>query len=252
MIVAYPQPGKTRSTEVLTAFAKGCGGRVQSLPPPVLEPGGAAFYGVIGLEHLLNLARAEKREFYYGDNAHFDLCRQRYFRFSKNDLQEAFPKVAPDYDRLSKLGLSVRPWVTDGNHIVVVEQSEHFNQLSGAGKDWLPRTVKTLRLFTDRIILVRSWRRDKDKAAVTLRSDLRSAHALVTHMSAAANEALLAGVPVFVSGRCAAMPLASGVLGNIETPRRPDGREEWAARLAASQWTIDEIAAGKAWGALNG
>ena len=42
------------------------------------------------------------------------------------------------------------------------------------------------------VLTVRRWRRDKDKAASTLHGDLKNAHALVTHMSAAANEALLA------------------------------------------------------------
>lgn len=85
----------------------------------------------------------------------------------------------------------------------------------------------------------------------TLQEDLKDAHCVVTHMSAAANEALIAGVPVFVTGLCAASPLASGSLKEIEHPRYPSGREEWLAGLAGAQWTLDEFRRGIAWRALN-
>jgi hypothetical protein len=124
-------------------------------------------------------------------------------------------------------------------------------KLSGAGEEWLRTVGSILKLQTARPVRVRRWNRDKDKAARTLQADLQGAWALVTHMSAAANEALLAGVPVFLTGRCAATPMESGPLSMIEQPRLPDGREEWAAGLAAMQWTLDEMRAGMAWKALQ-
>ena len=251
MVTAYPQPGKARSRAVLEAFAQGCGGAIVGDGPAGLSPGAAAFYGLVGIEHLLNLAIAEEREFFYGDNGHFDVSRQRYFRFAKNSFQITFPKVAPNALRFQQTGAELKPWTFSGNHIVVVEQSEHFLSLSGAGRNWLERTVLSLKQHTDRPIVIRRWRRDKDKASATLRADLRGAWALVTHMSAAATEAVLAGVPVFVSGRCAALPMASGELSKIENPKRPEGREDWAGRLAASQWTLEELYNGDAWRILQ-
>jgi hypothetical protein len=215
----------------------------------VLEPGGAAFFGVVGIEHLLRLAIAEGREFFYGDNAFMDCARARYFRFARNAVQIA-RRAPPDFDRLKALGVEVKPWKRDGRHIVVVEQSEHFLNLVGA-KHWLLRTLTELHQHTDRPLVIRRWSRDKASAGATLQADLRDAWALVTHMSAAANEALLAGVPAFVSGRCAAAPLASGELANIEKPRYPEGREEWAAGLSGQQWTLDELRDGSAWRALQ-
>ncbi|MDZ4253986.1 MAG: hypothetical protein U1A72_15560 [Sulfuritalea sp.] len=233
----------------MEAFAEGACGEVYTKPATVLEPGAAAFYGVVGIEHLVRLAIAERRDWYYGDNAFFDCARGRYFRFARNAVQLAHT-APPDHERYRALGLEVKPWKRYGEHIVVVEQSEHFLGLVGA-RHWLLRVLDEIVQHTDRPLRIRRWRRDKEKAAALLQGDLEGAWALVTHMSAAANEALLAGVPVFVSGLCAASPMASGELSEIEKPRYPDGREEWAAGLAGQQWTLDEIKSGIAWRALN-
>lgn len=249
--ICYPQPSKARSRLLLEAFAAGAGGKV-SQQVLQLERGPAAFYGVVGIEYLLRLARSDGRDWYYGDNAFFDRGRGTFFRFAKNAFQG--PAAKPEGSRLAALGLEVKPWQRGGRHIVVVEQSEHFLGLSGAGgREWLTRMLLRIVKLTDRPLVLRRWRRDKDKAAATLRGDLKDAWALVTHASAAANEALLAGIPVFVSAKdCVAAPMASGELEQIESPRYPDGREEWAAALAASQWNVEELRAGAAWRALNG
>lgn len=247
MLTAYPQPGKAKSRLILEAFAAGCGGRIES-NATILEPGAAAFFGVVGIEHLLRLAIAEKRDWFYGDNAFFDTGRGRYFRFAKNAIQVGTLQK-PDHGRLQSLGIKVRPW-RKGKHIVVAVQSDHFLNLVGR-RYWLVQVLQELKRHTDRPVRVRCWSRAKEKAAATLHADLDGAHALVTHMSAAANEALLSGIPVFTSGRCAATPMASGELSNIESPRYPDGREDWAAGLAGQQWTIEEMKAGLAWRTLN-
>ncbi len=248
MLTCYPQPGKQRSRLVLEAFAAGCGGKVGQTGALLVE-GAAAFYGVVGIEYLYRLAVAEGRDWYYGDNSFFDRTRGKFFRFAKNQPQVCRPD-SYDFAKAKDLGLNPRPWRQGGKHIVVVEQSEHFLDLMGE-KNWLRKVLDLLKGLTDRPLLVRRWRRDKDKAAETLHADLHGAWALVTHMSAAANEALLAGVPVFTSGNCSASCLASGPLSNVEKPRRPDGREEWAAWLAGMQWTLEELREGAAWKALN-
>jgi hypothetical protein len=243
--VCYPQPGKARSREVLEAFATGCGGKIaQSLE---LEEGPAAFYGTIGLEALVRRAMAEGRA-YLGDNSFFDCGRGKFFRFAKNAFQIS-SLAPPDYARFKSLGLVVKPWQR-GEHIVIVEQSAHFLNLVGAS-NWLARTLAELKACTDRPLKVRLWNRDKGGAAKSLQADLEGAHALVTCMSAAANEALLAGVPVFVTGPCAATPMASGPLSEIERPRYPDGREDWAAGLAGRQWVLEEFRSGLAWRQLT-
>lgn len=234
---------------MVDAFIAGAGGRVSGQTTN-LEEGGACFFGVVGIEHLVRLAIAEERAWWYGDNSFFDRSRGRYFRFSKNALQLSSLQT-PDHGRLKALGISPCPWRKTGRHIVIVEQSEHFLSLAGA-RQWLAKVIAEVSGCTDRTLRVRRWSRDKSGAAASLGKDLHGAWCLITHSSAAANEALLAGVPVFVSGRCAATPLASGPLANIESPRFPDGREDWAAGLAARQWTLEELRSGMAWRTLNG
>lgn len=248
MVTCYVSPGKAKSKLLCDAFAEGCGGTVAD--PKRLAPGWAFFYGVVEQTvPLWRQALAEGRALYC-DNSYFDRGRERYFRITKNAVQ--LTRIASgDPARLAALGVRIEPWRQGGRHIVVVEQSEAFLRLAGCEGDWLADTLQALRRASPRPITVRRWNRDKGKAASTLASDLRDAWCLITHMSAAANEALLSGVPVFVTGPCAATPLASGALSQVETPLRPEGREAWAAGLASNQWTIDEIRRGIAWKALD-
>jgi hypothetical protein len=253
-VVCYPQPNKKKSRDVLEAFAAGCGGRVMLYPTEVLEPGPAAFYGVVGIETAYRQAIDAQRDVYYVDNAFFDVARGKQFRVGKNELQRS-RLAPPNWDRLHALGVEIKPWRRDGRHVVVVMQSDHFMEnvarWPGGALGWQQHVLEALKPHTDRLIVLRHWTRDKLERAKTLHHDLQDAWAVVTHMSAAANEAVLAGVPVFVTGPCAALPMGLSDLSAIERPRRPDGRREWAAGLAGAQWSLDEFKNGMAWRALN-
>jgi hypothetical protein len=87
--------------------------------------------------------------------------------------------------------------------------------------------------------------------ATSLREALRDCWALVTWSSAAANEALLAGVPVFTAADCAAALLGRTDFSKIEVPVYPEGRTVWAAALAGQQWSLDEFRHGVAWRTLQ-
>lgn len=255
-VTCYPVPGKAKSRRLLEAFAHGAGGGVVLRETPsVLADGAAAFYGVTEpIGHLWAQARRDQRERYYLDNAYFDCVRGRHFRVTRNALQ-AFELLPPAHDRFARLYTKVRPWRRNGRHIVVCPQSDSFMRLlcswQGGAMAWQEQVTRELNAHTDRPILVRHWTRDKAAAAANLASDLKDAWALVTHSSAAANEALLAGVPVFLTGLGAATPMASGALANIERPLYPDNRAEWAAGLAGAQWSEQELKDGTAWRSLN-
>lgn len=238
---------------MLEAFAAGAGGVVCTSGQ--LQPGAAAFYGVVEATlPLWRQAMAAGRSWYYLDNAYFDAVRGKQFRVTRNALQ-ARGDEAPAWARYAALGFDVQPWSRGGRHIVVCPQSDWFMRgicgwNDGAG-GWLRAVLTILKAHTDRPIVVRHWKADKSAAAVDLAADLSGAWALVTHSSAAANEALVAGVPVFTTGLCAATRMGSSELFNIERPRRPDGRRQWAAALAGQQWTIEELREGAAWRAVN-
>ena len=251
MVTCYPQPGKPRSADIMTRFAAGAGGKIAK--GRVLEPGPAAFFGVVGIADLLNQARADGRDWYYGDNSYFDVTRKVMTRFGKNALQDD-GRGAPDWDRWKKLGITVKPWTRAGRDVLVCRQSDHFMEnvacWPGGGAGWLDSVTTAIRAHTDRPIIIRPYNRDKGASAATLHADLANAWAVVAHTSAAANEAILAGVPAFVTGRCAASSVALDSLDLIESPLRSEGREEWGAALAGRQWSLSEISDGTAWRAL--
>lgn len=247
-VTGYAQPGKAKSRLVLEAFTEGCAGRV--VESMELEEGTAAFYGVVRLESLYRQARA-RGDWIYCDNAFLDVVRGTHFRAARNRLQDGAGK--PDWARFKEMGIEVKPWRKDGRHIVVVMQSEHFmKEVVGwphGAVGWQQDVLHRIKKSTDRPILVRHWSSNKAERAKTLANDLQNAWALVTHASAAANEALLAGVPVFVTEDCAASPMAGE--WNIDAPFYPEDREAWAAGLAAKMWTLEEMRAGDAWRSLN-
>lgn len=246
-VACYPQPGKRRSVEILQAFAEGCGRGYIADPARFRVDEPAAFYGTLGgIDGLVRQAQLTGQRYYFLDNAYFDGCRGIFYRCARDELQPS-TVLPPNRSRFVSLGLDVLPWRKAGVHVVVVEQSPHHLALAGAGRNWLARTVEELSRYTDRPLRIRGWMASKDDLARTLAQDLSDAHALVTHSSAAANMALLSGVPVFCTGRCAATPLSSGPVSGIESPTYADGREAWARGLAGAQFTIDEMTAGAAW-----
>lgn len=244
MIVAYAQKDKQKSRRVLEAFAAGCGGRMASANVERLEPGDVAFYGVRPpWSHLWRQAQIERRTVYYLDNAFWDADRETKFRVGRNVVQMyEFPKR--DYLAFDR---PIMPWRVGGEHIVVCPQSSEFMVcVERFTEQWTDWVCRRLRMYTTRPLVIRA-KRDRRPLA----DDLKGAWALVTHTSAAANEALVAGIPAFTTGLCAASSMSNHDLAQIEHPRCPDGRAAWAAAVSAHQWTLEEMRDGTCWKALH-
>lgn len=78
----------------------------------------------------------------------------------------------------------------------------------------------------------------------TLDSALSKAAVVVTYNSNTAVDAVLAGVPTVTQN---AGSMAREVSGHTIGDRVTPDREEWAARLAWCQWSIEELRSGVAW-----
>jgi hypothetical protein len=235
----------------MRAFAAGCGGRVASVLEPRLLDGDCAFYGVRPpWLQLWEQAKRERRSWWYVDNSYFDVSRERSFRVVKNGIQcDGNNAVWNDEGpkRFKALGIEIRDWQRAGSHVVVCPQSAEFlSVVAGFKGDWTDQAVEVLRQHTDRELRVR-----RKGTARPLQDDLEGAWALVTHMSAAACEALIAGVPVFCTGQSAAQWMGSSDLSMIETPYYPERRQEWAEVLAANQWSVEEMRSGECWRAFE-
>lgn len=225
------------------AFARGCGGAWQLRGP--LRDGPVAMFGHPDLEAMLRQARAEGRVWYYGDHAYFGCGR--FYRCTRGAMQLAGADGDADPRRFLQFGIPVRPWRRTGSHIVLCPNSESFLARYGV-PNWVEDTVAALKAVTDRKIVLR-WKAHAERRP--LAADLVDAWAVVTFTSNSAVEAVLAGVPAFCTAPCAAAAMSSANLHSIEAPVMPDGRLEWASRLANNQWTLEEMAAGQLWRAIG-
>lgn len=229
------------------AFAAGCGGAV--VTEDLLQPGPVALFGSPQRWRLLSQARAERREFYYGDHAYFG--RGVYFRATRTALQHSGTGHG-DRHRLSKIRkwVRIRPWQTGGRHILLAPNSPTFFKLHGTTAEaWEADVRAQLAKVTDRPIRVR-WKNGPEGQA-SLAQDLRGCWAVVVFTSNVAVDAIMAGVPAFCTGPCVGLARGNADLSKIETPSRPGGRTEFAAILAANQWTLEEYQRGAAWAHLQ-
>lgn len=203
-------------------------------------------YGILrGTGNVMKECSAERMPYLYVDHSFFGALRtgnaaQGYYRTIKSDR---YTHDTPDYpaDRFNELKLSIKPWRTNGDHIVVTPLSKYvagYSKMHAEG--WLQATMEDLAKHTDRPIVVKP--KDSD---IPLSEVLKNAWALVTLDSNSAVDAAVAGVPVFTSPSAAAAPVANFSYLDIENPRMPD-REQWLNNLAYKQFTLAEIENGTA------
>jgi hypothetical protein len=103
--------------------------------------------------------------------------------------------------------------------------------------------VSELKSHTDRDIIIR--KKDETK---TLQEQLKNCHAIVTHQSTAAIQAILQGVPSFCDLISQSVPVSEIDISKIETPFYPDDdlRQQWIDSLLSCQFSMSEISNGKA------
>lgn len=169
-----------------------------------------------------------------------------YYRWHINSFQMQAICDVPD-DRWKAMDTALWPWAKRGKHIVVAEPSPTYQLFHGI-KGWTDQTSAALKQVTDRPIVKRN--KEMQRFGRKLREDLFGAHALVTHGSNAAVEAVMMGCPVFVSPHSAAALVGQTDLTRIETPIYPD-REAWVRSLAYSQFNEDELVNGTLWRLLQ-
>ena len=129
--------------------------------------------------------------------------------------------------------------------------------------DWLNHTIKRLRKYTDRPIVVRGHPGDKNAKRylsagknyklsnnVYLIDDLKNCWATVVFNSSPAVASAIEGVPVFITDpipeRSQAKPVANTHIKNIEDPKIFE-RQNWIEELAMSHWKTSELQDGTAW-----
>lgn len=231
MIRAVPIPGKKKSEDICRAFIEGA----------PRSATGVVVYGVNESNlHEFSKAAVSGQPWYYVDNAFFDTARGKYFRVARNRVQHNGVGVS-DGKRFAALGLEVQPWQhRPQGTTLLVEQSDSFMTCVAKEPRWLNDTLRGL--APPLPVAMRRWTRNKLEAGTTLQMDLEKARLVITHSSAAAIEALLAGVRVHVSP----MSAAFGIVG-----RQQELRHGLFNVLADQQFTLDELRSGVAWAELR-
>jgi hypothetical protein len=250
-LTLHPVPGKAKSDAICKAFAAGAPRDAQ----------GHVFYGVTDANRAAWDAVSRQRSdqvYYFIDNSYFDKVRGAQFRVTKNGLQHKGFGTS-DCKRFDALGIEIHPWrKPTGLRMLQLGQSPGFMRLMASKPMWLiDRTAKLMETVPWTEINGRVWHRNKKDAGRTLHQDLVKTDLLITHSSAAAVEAVLAGVCVDTSAASAAYHYAMQMQGIVKAQAWgcldsliPD-RRQWAGVLADAQFTIDEMKDGTAWHMLH-
>ena len=167
--------------------------------------------------------------------------------------------------RAEQLGLKLQPWRTEGKYILICGQHEKSLQWRGMPNmtAWLGNTINTIREHTDMPIYWRPHPRypvqyvEKDfknvirQTPVKIEStyddydfDVRNAWATVCWSSNPGPHSVIAGIPAFVGNSSLAYDVANSNLHDIMNPNMPE-RQQWLNDYAHTEYTLDEISAGK-------
>jgi hypothetical protein len=244
MISAFLNRGGA-GNPVIRAFAEGVGCRIAyAEDEPEILADIPVVWGVLrDSDRIIAQAKSQGLYFFYVDHAYFNRGHGRTYRITRNGYEAGPIRVVPG-DRISALQVRLEPWRKSGSEIIVCPPTDYFMQAHGC-IDWLDTTLATLRSVTDRPIKVRRKPKPGEEV-VPLEQALQNAHALVTHSSNVAIEAVCFGTPAFVAPASAAAPVARTNILEIENPIYPD-RASWLAHLAYNQFSFEEIANGRAW-----
>ena len=174
-----------------------------------------------------------------------------------------FGPVNNDSQRAQQLGIELRPWSTDGEHILICLQhikSEQWKDMPALDQ-YVIDTVKNIRQHTDRKIIVRPHPRCPLKNLPVLDNvgyeipkqiantyddfnlNFTNAWAVVSHSSNPGVHAVLNGIPAFVSEQSLAYDVANTDFSTINSPKTPN-RQQWLNDYTHTEWTIEEIAQG--------
>lgn len=214
---------------------------------------------------------ADSNLFLYADTSNV----LHYLRYSFNGV---FPNTGIYFDQqvdptrwnkiANDLHITVKDYRTQGNHILIcLQRNNGWSMGTKSVAEWTEETIRILRQYTDRPIILRAHPGDQksqtymsrlEKLKSTLnfsfstnrdiRQDFVDCWAVVNHNSSPAVAASIEGLPVFVTDpdRSQCRDIANTDLSLIENPVMRD-RTDWLSKLAMSHWKFDELKSGEAW-----
>ena len=184
-----------------------------------------------------------------------------------------FANQLVDDKRWKKLNIELKPWQSTGNTIIICGQHHRSHQWRNnpSMNLWFEQQINEIRKYTNRPILVRphprnpvgldikKWKnvsykppqRDYNTIDDTdFKETLKHAWAVINYSSNPAIIAVFNGIPVFVSEQSLCYDVGNISLNKINNPVMPD-RNNWANKLAYTEWTTEEIKQGLPWARIK-
>jgi len=184
-----------------------------------------------------------------------------------------FANQPVDDKRWKKLNIELKPWQSTGNTIIICGQHHRSHQWRNnpSMNLWFEQQINEIRKYTNRPILVRphprnpigldikKWKnvsykppqRDYNTIDDTdFKETLKHTWAVINYSSNPAMIAVFNGIPVFVSEQSLCYDVGNINISKINNPVMPN-RNEWANKLAYTEWTTNEIKQGLPWGRIK-
>ena len=204
-----------------------------------------------------------------------DLKRNTTWKMAINGINRDadFANQTFDDKRWPLFNIQMKPWKQTGNVIIICGQHDTSQQWIKNARmpNWIEQQIKEIRKYTQKPILVRPHPRNnfqfqEDKYIdvkvknpqrdyntyddTDFKKTLKSTWAVVNHSSNPAMESIINGIPVFVSESSLCYDVGNHVLSDIEQPAMP-ARQNWANKLAYTEWTTQEIRDGLPWARIR-
>lgn len=199
-----------------------------------------------------------------------------YLRFSLNDV---FPNsgtyftnniIPGRWKQIQKdLDIEVKPWRTDGKHILICLQRNGGWSMRGLDvMQWCNKTIVELQKHTNKKIIVRAHPGDKrSKEYLKIRfpgvrvstnknilDDFENCYAVITYNSSPAVAAAIEGIPVFVTDPdptfSQALDVANTDLSMITNPKTFE-RQQWLEKIAMCHFNYRDLHTGVAWNIIK-
>jgi len=199
------------------------------------------------------------------------LRRNKSFKVGINGVNNKadFANQHVDDKRWPLFNHKLKPWRTTGNKIILLGQHHTSEQWKGLPKmpTWFEQKIVEIRKHTDMPIEIRPHPRNpvgfdvskfknvsmkrpvidpKTIDDTDFKENLQNVWAVVNHSSNPAMEAVINGIPVFVSEDSLCYEVGNKNFDTINNPIMPD-RQNWKNKLSYTEWFPDEIVAGIPW-----
>ncbi len=203
------------------------------------------------------------------------LRRNKSFKIAINGVNRKadFANQVVDEKRWPLFQHTLQPWEPKGDTIIVLGQHHASEQWAGMPdmRTWFKMQVDEIRKYTNRPIQIRPHPRNpvgfdlKKYKDVSLKvpildpntvddtdfkNVLKQSWAVVNHSSNPAMEAVINGIPVFVSESSLCYEVGNKSLSSINNPIMPD-RQAWANKLSYTEWFEEEISQGQPWARIK-